>query len=139
MHACQSRDSINHHVCCVGLNRYIRLMEECWARDPQERPSFCEIARRLKAMKHWFSACSQALSPISTKPSLQPQRQVSSSRTPVVPFAVGSVCAQPRQSLPVVSQRPLYGVAARPMEPASLQVLAEVGVGHFDGTTWLHY
>jgi hypothetical protein len=122
---------IVYHVCFVGLNRYIRLMEECWAQDPQQRPSFCEVARRLKAMQHWFSACSKALRLSSTRTSLQSQRQVRSPKAPAVPFAVGSVCAQPRQRLQGVSQGPPCGGAVRPMEPASLQVLAEVGVSHF--------
>jgi hypothetical protein len=44
----------------AGLSSYIRLMKECWAQDPTQRPSFSSIARRLKAMQHWCVACREA-------------------------------------------------------------------------------
>jgi hypothetical protein len=39
--------------CTAGLFTYVRLMKECWAHDPKQRPSFEVIARRLKAMQRW--------------------------------------------------------------------------------------
>lgn len=38
---------------CAGLFTYVRLMKECWAHNPAQRPSFEVIARRLKAMQRW--------------------------------------------------------------------------------------
>jgi hypothetical protein len=36
-------------------------MQDCWQQDPKLRPSFATVTRRLKAMQHWFIACSNAL------------------------------------------------------------------------------
>lgn len=33
------------------------LMEQCWAPDPVARPSFTEIARRLREMSEMSTAC----------------------------------------------------------------------------------
>jgi len=46
-------------VCIAGLFTYERLMKECWAHDPAERPSFEVIARRLKAMQRWRTIISK--------------------------------------------------------------------------------
>ena len=35
----------------TGLQSYIRLMEDCWAKDPASRPHFEVIARRIEAMQ----------------------------------------------------------------------------------------
>ena len=37
-----------------GLGRYLELLQECWAQQPQQRPSFANITIRLRAMQ---SAC----------------------------------------------------------------------------------
>ncbi len=38
--------------CLAG---YKKLMEECWAQDPRERPTFTAAANRLKALQLWES------------------------------------------------------------------------------------
>jgi hypothetical protein len=73
----------------AGLNSYIKLMKECWAQDPKQRPSFAKIVSRLKAMQHWFYACSNALRLSSTASKLQNLRQNSSSKGGNTPLAVG--------------------------------------------------
>lgn len=96
---CHSPKTASHplpHATCpavpcsaAGLDNYIRLMKECWAQDPKQRPSFGPIARRLKAMQHWLHACTNALHLTSTANRLQSLRQDSSTRGAPVPLAVG--------------------------------------------------
>jgi hypothetical protein len=66
-------------------------MQDCWQQDPKMRPSFNTIARRLKAMQHWFYACSNALHISNTTVRFNNLRQNSNSSKPVMtPLAVGS-------------------------------------------------
>lgn len=45
--------TLAHTHAHTGLQNFIRLMQECWAQDPAQRPTFESIARRLKAMQRW--------------------------------------------------------------------------------------
>jgi hypothetical protein len=78
-------------VVCSGLFTYVRLMKECWAHDPAQRPSFEVIARRLKAMQRWRKIISKhstlhraanALRHSSSSSSLSKEQQHAKSGSP---------------------------------------------------------
>jgi hypothetical protein len=148
---CSSRSSClphtSPHMTCpavpcptAGLDNYIRLMKECWAQDPKQRPSFGPIARRLKAMQHWLHACTNALHLTSTATRLQSLRQDSSTRgggTAGVPLAVGpslpaavpphiDAPAAPAATATARDTRGLVG-APGPAEPATPRTNATKG------------
>lgn len=80
----------------TGLLNFIRLMEDCWNQDPKLRPTFHQVALRLRAMQRWYWAINNARKLTSTTMRLQSLRQNSKSKDEVQPGATsGKQQAQP--------------------------------------------
>jgi hypothetical protein len=53
---------------CPGRERYLQLMQRCWAQDPSQRPAFSQVVVELKALLSLQAPASPPAAALMTKP-----------------------------------------------------------------------
>lgn len=77
----------------VNLDPFKSLMVECWHQDPEQRPSFSEVAARLSALMHWQSTVGRI------------RAQLAAAATNAASASSSGVINQGKGSLPSISSQ----------------------------------